>query len=407
MSVLRSRPLVALITAEVTSSFGSQMTFLALPWFVLVTTGSAARMGIVFAAELAPMALLGIPSGTLVTRLGARRSMLVADFARAPLIAAIPVLHAADALSFPLLLALVALVGCFNVPYFGAQRVVLPEIVGEDEQAVAQANALVEGGGRLASLVGPSTAGLLIVAVGATNVIYIDAATYIVAFGLVKLLVPHGQPLTRDEESGGVLAGLRFLVRDRLLGPLIASAIVANLAGPALTVGLLALAFREYGHSSRVAGVLVAATSAGAIVGVVASLGLLSRVPPLRLASAAFVLGSLPLWLLPLHVPVVVLLLALAVFGAATPLINAPLIGVLTMRTPEALRAKVMAAVITVATIAGPLGAAAAGPLIGSIGVRAVLALVAGSMTISALAFAAIVAVREGDVTASDAAGAA
>ena len=139
-------------------------------------------MGIVFAAEMAPVALLGIPSGTLVARLGARRSMLVADFARAPLIAAIPVLHSAGALSFPLLLVLVALVGCFNAPYFGAQRVVLPELVGEDEQAVAQANAFVEGGSRLASLLGPPTAGLLIVALGVTNVVYIDAATYVASF---------------------------------------------------------------------------------------------------------------------------------------------------------------------------------------------------------------------------------
>lgn len=394
MSVLRSRSLSALITAEVISSFGSQMTFLALPWFVLVTTGSAARMGIVLAAELAPVALLGIPSGTLVTRLGARRSMLVADFARAPLIAAIPALHAAGVLSFPLLLAVVALVGCFHAPYFGAQRVVLPEIVGEDERSVAQANAFVEGGSRLASLVGPSVAGLLIVAVGATNVVYIDAATYVVSFALVKLLVPHRPSRAVDGESGGVLAGLRFLLRDRVLGPLIASAIVANMAGPALTVGLIALAYGEYGHSSRVAGVLVAATSAGAIVGVVATLGLLSRVPPLRLASLAFVLGALPLWLLSVELPVAVLVLALAMFGAATPLVNAPLLGVLTIRTPEALRAKVMAAVITVATLAGPLGAAAAGPLIGSLGVRSVLALVAGTMTISALAFAAVVLVR-------------
>ena len=60
---LRSIPLAALVTGELISTFGSQMTFLALPWFVLQTTGSTARMGIVFAAELAPMAILGIPSG--------------------------------------------------------------------------------------------------------------------------------------------------------------------------------------------------------------------------------------------------------------------------------------------------------------------------------------------------------
>src|SRR6186997_1962633 len=71
-SVLRSRPLVALLTAEGISSLGSQMTFLALPWFVLVTTGSAARMSIVLAAELLLVALLGIPSGTVISKIGAR-----------------------------------------------------------------------------------------------------------------------------------------------------------------------------------------------------------------------------------------------------------------------------------------------------------------------------------------------
>ena len=50
---LRQRPIVALISAEVISSLGSQMTFLALPWFVLKTTGSPTRMGVVLAVELA------------------------------------------------------------------------------------------------------------------------------------------------------------------------------------------------------------------------------------------------------------------------------------------------------------------------------------------------------------------
>ena len=37
------------------------MTFLALPWFVLETTGSAARMGVVLAVELAPVGLFEHP----------------------------------------------------------------------------------------------------------------------------------------------------------------------------------------------------------------------------------------------------------------------------------------------------------------------------------------------------------
>ena len=38
------------------------MTYLALPWFVLVTTGSASKMGIVLGVELLPIGLFGIPA---------------------------------------------------------------------------------------------------------------------------------------------------------------------------------------------------------------------------------------------------------------------------------------------------------------------------------------------------------
>ena len=100
MSLLRRPGLGPLLTAEVVSSLGSQMTYLALPWFVLVTTGSASKMGIVLGVELLPIGLFGIPSGALVGKLGARRTMMVADGARAPLMVSIPLLHSAGMLSF-------------------------------------------------------------------------------------------------------------------------------------------------------------------------------------------------------------------------------------------------------------------------------------------------------------------
>src|SRR5439155_7788648 len=99
--ILRNPSLLALLAAELVSRIGSTMTFLALPWFVLVTTHSPAKMGIVLAVELAPTALLGIPSGTLVSRYGARLVMLGADLTRVPLMASLPILHAAGLLTFP------------------------------------------------------------------------------------------------------------------------------------------------------------------------------------------------------------------------------------------------------------------------------------------------------------------
>jgi hypothetical protein len=50
--ILRNGPLRALLAAEVISTTGAQMTWLALPWFVLVTTDSPAQMTLVMIAEL-------------------------------------------------------------------------------------------------------------------------------------------------------------------------------------------------------------------------------------------------------------------------------------------------------------------------------------------------------------------
>ncbi|MGH3092703.1 MAG: MFS transporter, partial [Gaiellaceae bacterium] len=145
MELLRHRPFAVLLAAEVVSTTGSQMTWLALPWFVLTTTGSPTRMGVVMAVELAPLALFGIVSGSVVARIGARRTMLACDLARAPLMALVPLLHLLGLLSFPVLLGLVFLLGAFWAPYFSSQRLVLPELLGEDERRLAQANALVQG----------------------------------------------------------------------------------------------------------------------------------------------------------------------------------------------------------------------------------------------------------------------
>ncbi|MCZ7588091.1 MAG: MFS transporter [Gaiella sp.] len=393
---LRSRPIAALIAAQVVSSLGSQMTFLALPWFVLHTTGSPTRMSIVLAVELLPIAVLGIPSGSVVAKLGARRTMLFADLARAPLIASIPLLHELGALSFPLLLLIVALVGVFIAPYFASQRLILPELVGDEERVVAQANAVVEGAQRATALLGPAAAGLLIATFSAPVVLYVDAATFLCSFALLALFVPSQPPVPQAEDGRGVLAGIRFLLRDRLLRVVGATALVANGLGQMLTAGLTVLAYEEY-SSSRVAGAFFAAFGAGAVLGSIAAVRIVGRYDPLRLGATAFVMLTLPVFALSLELPVPAVMVALAASSFFGPLVNAPLIGVLTTRTPEALRAKVMTAVLTTAMLAGPIGMVLAGPLLESWGPRPVFLLVAAGQLLATIPFA-VVAFRGDDV---------
>lgn len=392
---LRRRPLVALLTAEAVSSLGSQMTFLALPWFVLVTTGSAAKMTLVLAVELLPVAVLGIPSGVVISRLGARTTMVVGDAARAPLMLAIPVLYGAGLLTFPLLLACVFALGCFIAPYFSAQRLILPELVGDDEHTVAQANAIVEGAQRVTALVGPALAGVLIAIMGAANVLYVDAATFLVSLVILVTLVPRRPPIGQTDEARGLLAGIRFLLRDPFLRILVITALFLNMFGQMLYASLPVLAYQQFDGRSGIAGLFFASFGAGALIGVVLTVKLAPRFDPVRLGAVAIVAFTLPLPLLALPLPAAAVMAVLFTSSIFGPLVNAPLISVITMRTPEPLRPKVMTGVLTASLLAGPLGLLVVGPLLVAWGPRPVLFAVAVGQFLASLPFA-IVALRTG-----------
>jgi len=84
-------------------------------------------------------------------------------------------------------------------------------------------------------------------------------------------------------------------------------------------------------------------------------------------------------------------LVVLAVFGFCAPLVNAPVLAIVTMRAPEALRPKVLTAVMTFALIIGPLGFLAVGQALQHVGLRVVFLAIAAGFTAGAVAFSAAV----------------
>jgi MFS family permease len=379
----------ALVVAELISTLGSRMTYLALPWFVLVTTGSAAKMSVVLAVQILPMAILGVPSGSFVQRFGSRATMLAADFARAPLIMALPLLYSAGVLSFGLLLAIVAAIGAFMPPYAASQRVILPELVGEDVTTMSQANSLVEGGTAAAALVGPALAGILIPFLGAPNVLYIDAATYLVAFLLVLVFVPRPKPLDQ-EAGGGLFEGLRFVARDSFMGALVLVIVVFGFFSSALSAALPAHAYLDFG-SPRIAGLFYSALGAGALIGTIVAVMLIPKTQPLRMAAVAILGVTLPLWPLGMDLPAWVFTLALFSAVFFTPLVNGPVMGTLTSRMTPEIRPKAMTAIIALNTVAAPAGFLLAGQVIDRVGTSAVFWTVAAGFTAASLVFVAVI----------------
>jgi MFS family permease len=393
--ILRNRSLLALFVAETVSTTGAQMTWLALPWFVLVTSGSATRMTLVMAGELIGLALLGLPGGRVLQHLGARRTMLVCDAARAPLMTLVPVLHWTGGLTFPALVGVAFGLGCLSAPYFAAQKVILPELLGEDEALITQANAVFQAANRITILLGPVLAGVLIGVIGAAPVLLVDAATYAVSVVLVAVFVPRRAPVSEPQEPTSVRAGLRFLFGDRLLRVWWPAFALGDAAWTAFFASVPVLVLAHFGDHPAIAGWLVASFGVGAVAGNVISYRVLTRRVEGLTVIAACVMGqALPLWLLPLPVPAWALSAALVASGIANGLVNPPIHSISTLRIPAALRPTVMTSAMVLWALVNPLGLFAAGPVLDAFGTTPVLVAFALTQTLM-MGVVALAAARE------------
>jgi MFS family permease len=75
----RRTPFYGLVSAYLVSEVGTAMSSVAIPWLVLVTTGSAAATGIVGFAQMAPYVTLQATAGPIVDRVGLRRTFLIGN----------------------------------------------------------------------------------------------------------------------------------------------------------------------------------------------------------------------------------------------------------------------------------------------------------------------------------------
>src|SRR5690348_15936824 len=98
--------LLCLIAANAISQLGNVIAVVALPWFVLETTGSAALTGLTAFCTTVPLALGAVVAGPLVDLLGARRASILSDLGAAVVIAGIPLLHGVELLRFWVVLVL-------------------------------------------------------------------------------------------------------------------------------------------------------------------------------------------------------------------------------------------------------------------------------------------------------------
>jgi MFS family permease len=375
---VRQIPFDALILADAVSLTGNAMAQLAVPWFVLETTGSVARTGIVAFFGLLPTVLAALLGGAVVDRLGHRRASLTADAASMVAVGMIPLLHAAGLLGFWLLLSLVFLGAVLDAPGAVARAALLPTLAERAGFRLERANAVhevIESGAQLA---GPVVAGLLIAWVGPGDVLWVNAATFAVSALLVGGLVPAVGPETRGCNEGryveDLMQGVRFVFRDPPIRSIFVSAVALNLLISPLFSVVLPVLMAAYGNGNAVGlGSVIGAFGGGSVVGASVFGAVAHRLPRratfltgvCAIGAAIGVVALLP----PLPVMVGVMLVGGMISGPNGPLVAT----VLQERTPPALRGRVFGATAAVGFAGAPLGVLAAGYLLEAVGVQATL----------------------------------
>jgi MFS family permease len=158
------RPFVAVLGANVISVAGDSVTQLGVPWYVLESTGSSARAGVVAFCALLPVAVSAWASDPFIDWVGRRRISIISDLASGASVAAIPLLQIAGVLHFWMLCSLMALAGLASAPGVTARGVLLPALADRAGLRLVRAASLYDGASRCASMVGAAIGGVLIIA---------------------------------------------------------------------------------------------------------------------------------------------------------------------------------------------------------------------------------------------------
>ena len=372
---MRRTPLYALYVADAISLAGNAVAQIAIPWFVLTTTGSATYTALAVFFNFLPIVLAAFFGGVVVDRLGFRTTSVVADLASAAAVAAIPLLYSTVGLELWALMALVFVGALLDAPGATARAALLPDLVELGDVRMERASGIRGAIQQSSVLVGAPIGGVLVASVGATGALWLNAASFLVSAALVVAFVPRPSAHEEDDSATAgffqeLAEGMRFIWHDRLIRAMVFTVLVSNLIEAPFPVVMAVFAEETYGSASDL-GLMYGVFGGTALAGSLlyswrghrwprrwTFVGCFAALPLIYLVLAS--LPSLP-----------VALAALAVVGFAAGPLNPLIFTIVAERIPTQLRGRVFGAVRAGAWSAIPLGILLGGVLVATIGVAA------------------------------------
>jgi predicted MFS family arabinose efflux permease len=381
----RTHGYVNFFAAATSARIADEMFSVAVVLHILDRTGSTVVAGATIACVTFPSLVTAPLLGGWLDLTGRRRVAMILDQLLASFGLTLLLLlpgHLPDA-AIP---ALGLIVGLTYPLSFGGFTSLIPAVVPED--LLAPANALEATSFNTALIAGPALAGTIVAVFGPAEALAVEIVLTIAALALILRIPGLDRAPREDFASLGaiVAAGLRHLVRTP---PLLGGTLIGGIGLGGL--GLLTVAFpffavEHLGADRGAAGYLWAAFAGGSAIGAVAFTGLQRRFAPERIMLVA--IGALGLvmltWPLAETLPVAIGLIALG--GLVDGPALAATFAVRQQHTPPQLHGQVMTTAVGVKIGMLALGAGAAGVLLETVDVAAVL-LVAATVQFVAVAF--------------------
>jgi MFS family permease len=372
------------------SLVGDQVTLVALPLTaILVLHSTPAEMGYLSAAATIPNLVFSLHAGAFVDRRGRRRrTMILADLARAAAIATVPILYALDRLSIDQLYVVAFATGVFSVLFSVSYPTLFSSLVERD--SYIEANSLISGSRAFSGVAGPSLAGLLVQVLTAPAALAVDALSFLASAAFMTAIDVDEPAVAAPGEQGSILAGARLIARTSILRGSLAATASVNF----FTFGFVALfllyANRSLGIAPGTLGIVLGIGAIGALLAATFTGRISRRIGVGPTLVAGFLLFSAPLLLVPLAgggesrvVILTLLLLAELGSGFGVMLLDITAGAIFLAVVPEQLLARFSGAYITVNYGVRAFGSVAAGLMGAAVGVRPTLWIAAGGAVLS------------------------
>ena len=263
--LLRDRVYRRLWTSILISSFGGQVTLLAVPLTAAVLMhATPTQMGTLTAMEMIPFALFSLPTGVVLDRVRKLPVYIVGELSIAFGVATIPVAWWLGWLSIPWLYVVAFIIGAVNTTAGSAAQIVLTQIVPRPRLVEAHAkNALASA---TAEVTGPAAAGALIKITGAPIALLANACLLLTSASILRGIAVKETPSKVNPAFWPAMReGLRFVRGNKLLVTMACCVGTWQLCSQGATVVQILFAIHQLGLSERGIGFSYVALGIGTV----------------------------------------------------------------------------------------------------------------------------------------------